>query len=55
MFGSRYPAIFGQIHNGDFNLTGMNTLNGAVISRGDLLRLLNELRQINDNVELSFE
>ncbi len=55
MFGSRYPAIFEQIHNGDFNLTGMNTLNGAVISRGDLLRLLNELRQINDNVELSFE
>lgn len=55
LFGSRYPAIFEQIHNGDFNLTGMNTLNGTVISRGDLLRLVNELRQINDNVELSFE
>ena len=55
LFGSRYPAIFEQIHNGDFNLTGMNTLNGTVISQGDLLKLFNELRQINDNVELSFE
>jgi len=55
IFGSRHPKIFEQIHRDGFNLTGTYKLNDSEISLPDILRLLNELRQMDDNVELSFE
>ena len=55
MLGQRYPAIFKQIHDGGFTLTGRFELNNTTLNRSELLDLLNRLRENTDGIELSFE
>jgi hypothetical protein len=56
IFGDRYPVIFQEIDHGGWTLNSNGyTLNGSTLSQSELLKLLNELQQIKDNVELSLE
>ena len=55
IFGPRYPTIFEQIRSHGFALTGNNNLNGSALSQAELLNLINQLRQMSDSAELSFE
>lgn len=56
MFSPRYPGIFQQIEHGEWTLnSGGYTLNGSALSQSELLKLLNDLQQIKDDVELSLE
>jgi hypothetical protein len=55
MFGARYASIFEQIRNGNFSLTGKYSDNHSRLTQSELLNLLNELRNISDSAELSFE
>ena len=55
MFGSRYPALFRQIRNGNMTFTGHFSRDGSPLDENSLLNLLNELRSDPDAVELSLE
>ena len=55
MLGSRYRAIFTQIRNGGFKWSGSASLNDSSLTQSELLDLVNQLRQISDSVDLSFE
>lgn len=55
IFGSRYPSIFEQIHRGGFGLTGKYRSDHSPLSQAELLNLLNELRELSDSAELTFE
>lgn len=54
-FGDRYSAIFEQIRKDGFNTSGQYILNGTAISRGELIKIINELRKLDDSIEVSFE
>jgi len=54
-FGSRYQNIFEQIKKGGFALSGSYELDGSTMTQVELLKILNELRNISDDVDLSFE
>jgi hypothetical protein len=55
MLGQRYPAIFKQIHDGNYAMTGQYQLNNSTLTRSELLDLLNRLRANSDGIELSIE
>lgn len=55
MFGHRYAALFTQIRNGSFKLTGKYSDNNSRLSQSELLNLLNELRELSESAELAFE
>jgi len=54
-FGNRYQNIFEQIKQGGFAITGSYGLDGSTMTQSELLKILNELRNISDDVDLSFE
>ncbi|MDI6765932.1 MAG: hypothetical protein QME52_03815 [Bacteroidota bacterium] len=53
--GNQYSAIFEQIHKDGFKTSGQYILNGTLISRGELMKIINELRKLDNNIEVSFE
>ncbi len=55
MLGPRYSALFTQLRNGGYKLSGHYDLNGTALSQSDLLTLINELRAIADGIDLSLE
>ena len=55
LLGSRYHEVFVQIRNSGFKLTGSFTLNDASLTRNQLLDLINQLREMGDSIELTFE
>lgn len=55
ILGQRYASVFKQIRAGGFRLTGTYGLNGSTLTQSELLNLLNQLREIADSAELSFE
>lgn len=56
IFGKKYPDLFKSIHDGQMGLTGENeTLNGTTINRSDLIKLIDQLRDLVDSAELSIE
>lgn len=55
MFHDKYRGIFEQIRDGEFALSGQYIWNETPVAQGELLSLLNELRQYIDEVELTFE
>ena len=55
LLGSRYHEVFVQIRNSGFKPTGSFTLNDASLTRNQLLDLINQLREMGDSIELTFE
>ena len=55
ILGQRYHGLFEQIRNGHFKLTGINSHNNAPISQAELEVLVNELRDLTENLDASFE
>lgn len=55
ILGSRYHALFTQIRNSGFKLTGSCALNNSNLTQSELLDLLNQLRELGDSVELTLE
>ncbi len=55
IFGERYPGIFEQIENGNFKISGSFSLNQTPQTEAQLLQLLNDLQEISDSVDLTFE
>lgn len=55
MFKDKYPKLFQQIHDEGFVLTGVYNFNNSSLSQGELLSILNEIRQYLDEVELTLE
>jgi hypothetical protein len=56
LFSSRYPTIFQEIEHGEWTLnSGGYSLNGSTLSQSELLKLLNDLQQIKNDVDLSLE
>ncbi len=53
--GNQHSAIFDQIRKNNFITSGQYMLNGTVISRGELMKIINELKKIDENIEVSFE
>jgi hypothetical protein len=55
ILGPRYEAIFTQLRDGNFKLSGNYTNNNVPISQSELLNLINELREVADSAELGLE
>lgn len=55
ILGPKYKSIFDKIRTGEFKLTGKYTNNSTPLSQGELLNLVNELRNSLDNTEIVFE
>jgi hypothetical protein len=55
MFGKRYPGIFEQIRKQGFALTGSYTLNNSTLSKNALLDLLNQLREVSESADVTFQ
>jgi hypothetical protein len=55
ILGPRYAPIFAQIKHGGFTLTGTYQLNGTTIQQNALLDLLNQLREVGDSIDVTFE
>jgi hypothetical protein len=55
LLGSRYHDLFAQIRQGGFKLTGNFTLNNSTLTQSQLLDLLNQLRELGDTAEVTFE
>ncbi len=55
ILGPKYKSVFDQIRSGQLKLTGLYTNNNSPISQGELLNLVNELRDALDSAEVVLE
>ncbi len=55
ILGPKYKGVFDQIRAGQFKLTGKFSNNNLPVSQGEVLNLLNQLRDAVDTAELTFE